>query len=61
MEGDFGATQIYHMAGMELRGKAGGAEEGSVGMLRRVEDEMTFEYLDPVWLRTFTRHNWIHR
>jgi hypothetical protein len=61
IEGDFGATQVYHMAGMELRDKVGGAEEGSVGVLRCVEDETTFEYLDPAWLRTFTRHNWTHR
>jgi hypothetical protein len=49
------------MAGMELRGKEGGAEEGSVGVLRCVEDEKRFEYLNPAWLRTFTRHNWMHR
>jgi hypothetical protein len=62
IEGDFGASQIYHMAGMELRGRNGGAEEGSVGVLRCDEEgNRTFEYLDPFWLKTFTRHNWMHR
>jgi hypothetical protein len=57
----FPATQVYHLAGLELRGFQGGAEEGSVGMLRWESGQGEFAYLPDDWLRTFTRHNWRHR
>ena len=58
---DFGATAVYHMSGLELRGPGGSAEDGSVGVLRWQDSKGTFSYLEPSWLRTFTRHNWEHR
>jgi hypothetical protein len=58
---DFGATQVFHLHGFELRGSGGTAEEGSVGVLRWDGQRGEFEYLSPKWLRTFTRHNWQHR
>lgn len=61
MEGDFGNTRVFHMGGFELRGKDGCAEEGSVGVFQWDGKEGSFEYLDPKWLKTFTRHNWKYR
>jgi hypothetical protein len=60
VEGDFGGTRVYHMSGLELRHR-GCAEEGSVGVLTWAGATGDFAYLDPAWLRTFTRHNWKHR
>ncbi len=60
-ECDFGRTRVFHLAGLELRGPGKTAEERSVGLLRWDRQEGTFEYLDPAWLRTVTRHNWAHR
>jgi hypothetical protein len=59
--GYHGDTNLHLMGGFELRGPGGVAEEGSVGVLRHDGMELTFEYLDPAWLRTFSRHNWTHR
>jgi hypothetical protein len=61
VEGEFGQTQVYHLAGMELRRAGGQAEEGSIGVLRWTGRDGAFEYVDASWLRTFTRHNWRHR
>ncbi len=58
VEGDFGATRVYHLSHLELRSRA---EEGSVGVLTWDEGTGAFAYLDPAWLRTVTRHNWKHR
>jgi hypothetical protein len=58
VEGDFGATQVYHLGHLELRSRA---EEGSVGVLSWDGAAGEFSYLDPDWLRTVTRHNWKHR
>lgn len=55
--GDFGATAVYHMAGLELGGKSGTPAPGSVGVLTWGE-EPRFEYVPDEWLRTFSRHNW---
>jgi hypothetical protein len=60
-ECDFGRTEVFHLHGLELRGKGGTAEESSVGVLRWTGTEGTFAYLSPEWLCTFTRHNWRHR
>jgi hypothetical protein len=60
-ECDFGATQVFHLDGFELRGRGGSAEEDSVGVLRWTAEGGTFEYLDPQWLSRFTRHNWMPR
>lgn len=53
-----GTSAVYHMAGMELSGRDGCAEAGSVGVLTWDGDRAEFEYLDPRWLASFTRHNW---
>jgi hypothetical protein len=60
-ECDFGRTQVHHLHGLEFRGTGGTAEEGCVGVLRWGDDGGRFEYLEPAWLRTVTRHNWRHR
>ncbi|MGF1581101.1 MAG: hypothetical protein ACFCD0_17185 [Gemmataceae bacterium] len=61
IDGNFGRTQVYHLVGLELRHKGGSAEKGGVGVLTWTGDEVTFEYLDSRWLRTFNRHNWRYR
>jgi hypothetical protein len=58
VDGDFGATRVYHVSHLELRSRA---EEGSVGVLTWDGNTGDFAYLDPAWLRTVTRHNWKHR
>ncbi|HEV3260211.1 MAG TPA: metallophosphoesterase family protein [Gemmataceae bacterium] len=58
VEGDFGATRVYHLSHLELRSRA---EEASVGVLTWDGGAGDFAYLDPAWLRTVTRHNWKHR
>ncbi len=55
-----GSTQIYQMAGFEMRRGGASAEEGSVGLLTWENGAGTFEYLDAAWLRGFTRYNWRH-
>ncbi len=55
VEGDFGATRVYHLSHLELRSRA---EEGSVGVLTWDGGTGAF---DPAWLRTVTRHNWKYR
>jgi hypothetical protein len=63
IEGEFGATQVYHLAGLEMRGRDGHAEPGSVGVLTWDGERSSgeFSYLEDSWLRTFTRHNWRYR
>jgi hypothetical protein len=55
-----GETQVYQMAGFEMRRDGSFAEEGSVGLLTWGNGAGSFEYLDGLWLRRFTRHNWRH-
>lgn len=54
----FGGAEVYHLAGFELRGRDGTAEPGSVGVLRWADGRGEFDYLDPAWRASFTRHNW---
>jgi hypothetical protein len=61
IDGDFGATQVYHLDGLTMRYHGGCAEEGSVGLLTWDGKTGAFEYLPAEWMRTFTRHNWRHR
>jgi Calcineurin-like phosphoesterase len=56
--GDFGATRVFYLCHLELRSRA---EAGSVGVLTCDDKVWDFEYLDPDWLRTVTRHNWKYR
>ena len=58
VEGDFGATRVYHLSHLELDSRA---EEASVGVLTWDGAAGDFAYLAPAWLRTVTRHNWKHR
>jgi hypothetical protein len=60
-ECDLGPTRPYHLAGLEFRGKGGSAEDRCAGVLRWGEGGGEFEYVDPKWLRTITRHNWTTR
>jgi hypothetical protein len=59
--GAFGRTQVFHLCGLEFRGRGRSAEEGSVGVLRWSGAEAGFTYVDPDWLRTVTRDNWRYR
>jgi hypothetical protein len=58
VEGDFGATQVFHLGDLRLQHNGGCAEEGSVGALTWEQGKGVFAYLDARWLRGFTRHNW---
>jgi hypothetical protein len=58
---DYSPTEVFHLRGLELRGRGGAAEERSVGVLRWDGACGRFDYLAADWLSTFTRHNWIHR
>lgn len=58
IEGDYGETEVYHLGGFQLGGRDGHAEFGSVGALIWEDDAGEFTFLDPDWLRTFTRPNW---
>jgi hypothetical protein len=60
-ECDFGRTRAYHLEGLEFRGRGGCAEERCVGVLRWHDGAGEFDYVEPRWLRTFTRHNWESR
>jgi hypothetical protein len=55
-----GRTQVYQLAGFEMRRDGSCAEAGSVGLLTWEDGAGAFEYLDGSWLRGFTRHNWRH-
>jgi hypothetical protein len=60
-ERDHGRTHVFHLQGFSLRDR-GVAEERSVGVLRwGQEEDSSFAYVPADWLRTFTRHNWLHR
>jgi hypothetical protein len=57
----FAPTKVFHLHGLELRERGGCAESNSVGVLRWDGKGGRFAYVDPSWLRSFTRHNWKHR
>jgi hypothetical protein len=61
IEGNFGRTQVCHLAGLEMHRQGGRAEPGSVGLLTWDGIHGTFDYLDDAWLRTFTRNGWKYR
>jgi hypothetical protein len=60
-EGPWPATEVYHLVGLEFRGRGGSAEQGSVGVLRWRDGVGNFEYVEPSWLQTITRWNWTTR
>jgi len=55
---DFGRTEVYHVAGFELRTRGGHPESGGVGMLEQTETGWVFEFIADDDLKPFTRHNW---
>lgn len=58
IERDFGRTEVYHLAGFELRTREGHPERGSVGVLEWDGTDGTFALLGDEDLKPFTRHNW---
>ena len=58
IESDFGRTEVYHLAGFEMRTRDGHPESGSVGVLDWDDAGGAFAFLDDVELKPFTRHNW---
>jgi hypothetical protein len=56
--GGFGRTQVYHLAGMELRRRNLYAEEGCMGILRWSRGVGRFEYVGSDWLMNFSRTQW---
>jgi len=58
--GDFGRTQVYHLAGMELRRRNLYPEEGCMGILCWAPGEGQFEYVSNDWLMRFPRTQWMH-
>lgn len=58
VEKDYGRTEVYHLAGFELRTRDGHPESGSVGVLEWDGEGGAFEYVADDDLTPFTRHNW---
>lgn len=58
IEQDYGRTEVYHLAGFELRTRDGHPESGSVGVLEWDGEEGGFAFVPDVDLLPFTRHNW---
>ena len=58
IEHDYGPTEVYHLAGFELRTRDGHPESGSVGVLEWADGEGSFELIADDDLKPFTRHNW---
>lgn len=58
IEQDFGRTEVFHLAGFELRTRDGHPESGSVGVLEWQDGEGTFAFAPDDMLKPFTRHNW---
>jgi hypothetical protein len=58
--GDFGRTQVYHLAGMELRRRSLYPEEGCMGILRWSCGYGRFEYVGSDWLMKFPRTGWLN-
>ncbi|MFO0825374.1 MAG: metallophosphoesterase [Gemmataceae bacterium] len=58
VDGEPGETQIYHLAGFEMRTRDGHPESGSVGVLEYTADGWSFDFIADDDLKPFTRHNW---
>lgn len=56
--GEYDPTDVYHLAGFELRTRDGHPETGSVGVLEQTADGWSFEFVGDDDLKPFTRHNW---
>jgi hypothetical protein len=57
-ETGYGRTEVYHLAGFELRTRDGHPECGSVGMLEWDGTGGAFAFVPDEDLKPFTRHNW---
>jgi hypothetical protein len=58
LEGEPGETQVYHLAGFELRTRDGHPETGSVGVLEHTGTDWEFNFIGDDDLKPFSRHNW---
>ena len=60
IEKDYGRTEMYHLAGFEMRTRGGHPESGSVGVLEweGFGADGTFAFIADDELKLFTRHNW---
>ena len=58
IEKDYGRTELYHLAGFEMRTRDGHPESGSVGVLEWASTDGAFEFIADDELKLFTRHNW---
>lgn len=58
--GQVGGSQVYQLAGFEMRRPGSSAEADSVGLLTWEDGSGVFDDLDGSWLRGFIRHNWRH-
>lgn len=58
IERDYGRTEVFHLAGFEMRTRDGHPEPGSVGVLTWDGEESTFAFIVDADLKPFTRHNW---
>lgn len=58
VEGDFGRTEVYHLADIEMSPRHESPTPGSVGLLEWGGESQTFEFIPEEWLKTFTRRNW---
>jgi hypothetical protein len=58
IEKHYGETEVYHLAGFEMRTRDGHPESGSVGVLEWNGTEGAFAFLSDEDLKPFTRHNW---
>ncbi|MCI0703716.1 MAG: hypothetical protein L0241_21870 [Planctomycetia bacterium] len=57
-EQDHGRTEVFHLAGFELRTRDGHPESGSVGVLEWDGNDGAFMFIEDDDLKSFTRHNW---
>jgi Calcineurin-like phosphoesterase len=53
-----GTTNVYHLRGLEFRGRGHTAEDKAMGVLRWDDQNSQFQYASAVWLRSFNRDNW---
>jgi hypothetical protein len=58
IEKDYGRTEVYHLAGFEMRTRDGHPESGSAGVLEWADGEGAFAFVPDEVLTPFTRHNW---
>ncbi len=58
IEQDYGRTEVYHLAGFEMRTRDGHPESGSVGVLEWADGDGAFAFVEDEELKPFTRHNW---